>query len=131
MPAANGGTNCTGDGTETEGFVMLAGGTLAGGADSLEPIFFSINPSVPLPASLSGTKNPIDGNDRRWRPAMIETPGKKILKSGSECSPSLREHVVYSVIPCMRFETKSSCDSDVASTSQLCPSLNIAEIKAG
>ena len=57
---------------------MLAGGTLAGGADSLEPIFFSINPSVPLPASLSGTKNPIDGNERRYTPALIETPGKKI-----------------------------------------------------
>ena len=74
MPAANGGTNCTGDNTETEGIVMLAGGRTGGNNDVLEPQFFSINPSVPLPANLSGTKNSI-GVSRR-DPAMIETPGE-------------------------------------------------------
>ena len=74
VPAANGGTNCTGDNTETEGIVMLAGGRTVGNNDVLEPQFLSINPSVPLPANLSGTKNSI-GVSRR-DPAMIETPGE-------------------------------------------------------
>lgn len=77
MPAANGGTNCTGDDTETEGFVMLVGGRRAGtDVEVSEPQFFSINPSVPLHANLSGTKNPIGDTIRD--PAMIETPGEKI-----------------------------------------------------
>ena len=77
MPAANGGSNCTGDDTETEGIVMLVGGRRGGQTDVLEPVFFSINPSVPLPENLSGTKNSIGASRRD--PAMIETPGEQIV----------------------------------------------------
>ena len=47
MPAANGGTNCTGDDTETNGIIMLTGGTTWDGATVpvLEPTFVSINPN--------------------------------------------------------------------------------------
>ena len=77
MPAANGGTNCTGDDEETTGIIMLTGGTTWDGATVpvLEPSFVSINPNVPLPASVNGTKNPITGYEFR-RPAMFKTPGK-------------------------------------------------------
>ena len=76
VPAENGGTNCTGDDTETEGIIMLAGGRRGGNNEVLQPQFFSINPSVPLPANLRGTKNPI--GEHRRDPAMIETPGEEI-----------------------------------------------------
>ena len=77
VPAANGGTNCTGDDTETNGIIMLTGGTTWDGATVpvLEPTFVSINPNVPLPPSVNGTKNPITGYEFR-RPAMFKTPGK-------------------------------------------------------
>ena len=78
VPAENGGTDCTGDDTETEGIIMLAGGRSHPSQVVLEPQFFSINPSVPLPANLSGTKNSIGDGDILRDPAMIETPGKEI-----------------------------------------------------
>ena len=75
MPAENGGTNCTGDHTETEGIIMLTGGQTVSNTPVLEPTFLSINPTVPLPASVSGMKGPITGDEYRY-PAMFETPGK-------------------------------------------------------
>ena len=70
VPAAHGGTNCNGDYTETTGVIMLTGGVLA------EPQFISINPSIPLPAILNGTKNSITpGRDKFLYPAMTETSG--------------------------------------------------------
>ena len=84
MPAENGGTNCTEDDSELEAFIMLSGGRQAFGQNAiLEPQFFSLNPSNPLPASLSGTKTSIDGQTRRT-PAMIETPGEEVLTRTGE-----------------------------------------------
>ena len=57
--------------------VMLTGGQIPGSAGGYNyaPIFFSLDPTKPVPACLSGTKNPIDG-DWRFNPAMLKTQGK-------------------------------------------------------
>ena len=60
--------------------VMLTGGQIPGSAGGYNyaPIFFSLDPTKPVPACLSGTKNPIDG-DWRFNPAMLKTQGKITL----------------------------------------------------
>ena len=56
---------------------MFAGGRdFAHEDDFLEPLFFPLNTTYPLPACLNGTKNEIDGNVRR-RPALIKTEGRE------------------------------------------------------
>ena len=68
--------------------VMLVGGWDKDKSNPLmEPSFFSLNDATnPLPDCLKGTKNEIDGNDRRM-PALIKTEGRSknkvtILKDG-------------------------------------------------
>ena len=62
---------------------MLVGGRDIGPLDSgnefLEPYFFSLNTTHPLPDCLNGTKNEIDGNVRR-RPALIKTEGRSKIQ---------------------------------------------------